>query len=231
MLFTEKALLLRQIKYSSESIVSIRKVMSIKVVLEKFVSEKTVGPSPSFTVFDVIKVFEIIAESGSIGRGLLSIRLRLGEGTIRTLISRLKKAQLMTITRKGCALTVKGKKIWSQIKISIPSKYGIEDNELTFAAYNVALLVKDRAKKVKKGLEQRDAAVRIGASGATTLVFKDGKLSLPTISDDILKDYPKAFRQITHLMEPANDDVVIMSCGITQKAAEYGALAAYWTLL
>ena len=226
-----KSILSRQTKYSSKNKVSARNGMSIKFVLEKLVPEKTAGPSPAFTVFDVIKMLETIAESGSIGRGSLSEKLGLGEGTTRTLISRLKKAQLMTTSRKGCALTEKGTKVWNQIKALIPIMLRIEDNELTFAANNVATLVKNRAIKVNKGLEQRDAAVRAGASGATTLVYKDGKLTLPTISTDISSDYPKAFRQIMQLMNPSDNDVVIVSCGATLKTAEYGALAAAWTLL
>jgi predicted transcriptional regulator len=205
--------------------------MSIKVILEKLVPEKTAGPSPAFTVFDAIKMLETIAESGSIGRGSLSEKLGLGEGTTRTLISRLKKAQLMTTSRKGCVLTEKGTKVWTQIKALIPIMLRIEDNELTFAANNVATLVKNRAIKVNKGLEQRDAAVRAGASGATTLVFKDGRLILPTISNDVSKDYPKAFHQIIQLMNPTENDVVIISCGTSFKAAEIGVLAASWTLL
>ncbi len=205
--------------------------MSVKSVLERIVPQKTIGPSPAFTVFDVVKMLETIAESGSIGRGSLSRKLEIGEGTTRTLISRLKKAQLMTISRKGCVLTEKGTQVWTQIKALIPVTLRIGDNELTFASHNIAILVKSRATEVNKGLEQRDAAVRIGASGANTLVFKDSKLVLPTLSDDAAKDYPKAFNQIMQLLKPAENDVVIVSCGTSLKAAEYGALAASWTLL
>lgn len=205
--------------------------MSIRIILEKLMPERTLGPSSTFKVFDILKALEIIVESGSIGRGSLSKKLGLGEGTTRTLISRLTKVHLITTTRNGCILTEKGKKLWEQIKISIPHKLKIENNELTFAAYNIAILIKNRAEKVNKVLEQRDAAVRAGASGATTLVYKDGKLTLPTISTDISTDYPKAFRQIMQLMNPSDNDVVIVSCGATLKTAEYGALAAAWTLL
>ncbi len=205
--------------------------MSVKAVLEKLVPQKIIGPSPAFTVFDAIKMLETIAESGSIGRGSLSKKLELGEGTTRTLISRLKKARLMTISRRGCVLTENGKKFWAQIRSLIPVTLRIEGNELTFAAHNMATLVKNRASKVDKGLEQRDAAVRAGASGATTLVFKDGRLVLPTLSDDVSKDYPKVFSQIMRLLKPAENDVVIISCGTSLKAAEYGALAASCILL
>ena len=205
--------------------------MFTKKFLEKLVPQKTLGPSPTFTVFDVIKALEIVAESGSIGRGALSKKLGLGEGATRTLISRLTRAQLIVTTRNGCALTKKGEGLWEQVKSLIPHKLRIEDNELTFAAYAMAVLVKNRTGTVNKGLEQRDAAVKAGASGATTLIYKDGKMVLPTISTDVSVDYPIAFHQIIQLMNPTENDVVIISCGETLKAAEYGALAAAWTLL
>jgi len=205
--------------------------MSIKNFLEKLAPQRTLGPPLTFTVFDVIKALETFAESGSIGRGSLSKKLELGEGATRTLISRLTKAQLIVTTRSGCTLTKKGEGLWKQVKSIIPHKLRIENNELTFAAYTMAVLVKNRAETVKKGLEQRDAAVKAGASGTTTLIYRDGKMVLPTISSDISTDYPKAFHQIMHLMNPMENDVVIVSCGATLKDAEYGALAAAWTLL
>jgi predicted transcriptional regulator len=205
--------------------------MSAKDLLEKLVQERTLGPSPTFTVFDVLKALETVAESGSIGRGLLSEKLELGEGATRTIVSRLTKAQLITTSRSGCTLTEKGKRLWEKIKSLVPLKLKIEENELTFAVFNVAILITNQAKKVSKGLEQRDAAVRAGASGATILIYRNHKLILPTISTDISRDYPKAHHRIVQLMNPTENDVVILCCGETLKAAEYGGLAAAWTLL
>jgi predicted transcriptional regulator len=205
--------------------------MSTKNYLEKLMQERALGPSPTFTVFDILKALETIAGSGSIGRGLLSEKLELGEGATRTLVSRLTKANLVTTSRSGCTLTEKGKELWEKIKASIPLKFKIEDNELTFTANNVAILVRNRAEKVSRGLEQRDAAVRVGASGATSLIYKNNNLILPTISTDISTDFPKAYRQIIQRINPMENDVVIIVSGETLKAAEYGALAAAWTLL
>jgi len=206
--------------------------MSFKRFLEDLVLEKAPGPSPSFTVFDIIKVLEIIDEEGSIGRGKLSGKLGLGEGATRTLLSRLADAGLISISKSGCSLTSKGKEFWKSFKRIMPLKFELEEkNELTFSAYNVALLVKGRGEKVGRGLKQRDAAVRAGAEGATTLVFKDRKLILPTISKDLAKDYSIAYRQITALMKLEENDVVIISSADHLKEAEYGALAAAWTLI
>ncbi|MEM2969720.1 MAG: DUF4443 domain-containing protein [Candidatus Bathyarchaeia archaeon] len=205
--------------------------MFSKVYFEKILQQKGLGPSSSFTAFDVIKALEVISEEGSIGRVMLSKKLGLGEGMTRTLISRLLGARLIKSSRIGCSLSKNGEKLWKHLKSIFPRKMMIEENELTFAAYNVAVLVKNKACVVKKGLEQRDAAVKAGALGAITLVKKNGKIALPTISLDISSDYPKAFNQIQQLMNPLENDVIIIGCASTLKDAEYGALAAAWTLL
>ena len=193
--------------------------------------EKAPGPAPSFTVFDLVKILEIIAETGMIGRGRLSEKLGLGEGATRTLIARLTDAELISTSKTGCALTKKGQEAWKEIKTVLPRKAILGKNELTFAEHSVAVLVRGRSENVSKGLEQRDAAVRVGATGAITLVFTDSRLLLPTISRDVAEGYPKAFHQITSLMDLEERDVVIISCADRPREAEYGALAAAWTVV
>jgi len=205
--------------------------MSIKGFLESLTFDKAPGPSPSFTVFDVIKVLQILAEAGSVGRGKLSEKLTLGRGATRTLLTRLVEAQLIYTSRSGCSLTDKGKKLWSKIKGIIPCISEIGCNELTFAKYNVAVQVRNRGGKVGKGIEQRDAAVRAGAKGAVTLIYKDEKLVLPTITGDAAQSYPVAYQQITRLMNLKENDVAIIVCADSLKNAEYGALAAAWTII
>lgn len=205
--------------------------MSVKRFLESLVVGKAQGPSPSFTVFDAVRVLELVARAGSIGRGKLAEKLTLGRGATRTLLTHLTDAGLVSSSRGGCAFTAKGEKVWNELHSLLPWKVEVEQNELTFAAHNVAVLVKDKASNVKKGLEQRDAAVRAGAKGTATLVCKDGKLLLPTVSADVASDYPEAFNAISRLMKPEDNDVIIISSADNAKEAEYGALAAAWTLI
>ena len=205
--------------------------MSIKRFLESLTFEKAPGPSPSFSIFDVIKALGIIDEAGSVGRGKLSEKLRLGRGATRTLLARLVEARLISISRSGCSLTSEGKKIWGRIKEIIPHVSEIGQNELTFATHNVVVQVRGRGEKVGKGLEQRDAAVRAGAKGAITLIYRDKKLMLPTITDDAARSYPMAYQQITRLLDLKENDVAIIVCADSLKDAEYGALAAAWTIV
>ena len=205
--------------------------LEIRKILEKLIFDKAPGPRPSFSIFDVIKALGIISESGSVGRMKLSEKLRLGRGATRTLLTRLVDAKLISISRNGCSLTTKGKDLWKEIEKVIPHISKIGQNELTFAAHNVIVQVRGRGERVNKGIEQRDAAVRAGAKGAITLICKGKKLILPTITDDAARSYPIAYQQITHLLNLRDNDVAIIVCADNLKDAEYGALAAAYTIL
>ena len=93
------------------------------------------------------------------------------------------------------------------------------------------MLIKGGGDKVKTGVEQRDAAILTGAKGATTLVFKKQTLIQPGISENLARDFPTAFNQITRRLEPKNNDVIVVGSADTWQKAEYGALAAAWTLI
>jgi len=205
--------------------------MTVKKILERLVEERAPGPYPSFSVFHIIRALELIAKKGPIGRGRLSEELKTGEGATRTLIDRLKGARLIVISKPGCSLTTEGERVWNEFQSIFPRKIRLEKNELTFAARNVAMLVRGRGDRVGVGVEQRDAAIITGARGATTLVFKNQKLMVPTISENVARDFPVAFSQISGLMELEENDVIVIGSADSWEKAEYGALAAAWTLI
>jgi len=203
---------------------------SFKQILQKIISEKAPGPSPAFSVFHVLRAIELLAEK-PIGRSRLAEELKVGEGTMRTIISRLKDAGLIKTSKLGCILTGKGLKLWDEYKTVFRKKVEIGENELTLANYNFAILVKNYGNEVESGIKQRDAAVMIGANGATTIILKEGHLIIPSVSDDVAEDFPKAADQIVRLFQPEENDVIVIVSGDSSEKAEYGALAASWTLV
>ena len=204
--------------------------MNVKEILNSLIKEKAPGPALTFTLLHLIKALELMAE-GPIGRGKLAKNLGIGEGTVRTIIKRLKDSNIIEISREGCHLTSFGRKLWEKFKKKVPKKVFLEKNEFSLAQYSVAVLVKGCGSKVRTGMKQRDAAIMVGADGATTMVVKDKKLIIPGISDNIAKDYPVAYKQIVKLLNPEQNDVVIVGTAETREKAEYGALAAALTLL
>lgn len=203
---------------------------AFKQILEKIASEKAPGPSPSFSLFHILNAIEVMAKQ-PIGRGMLAENLKVGEGVVRTIINRLQKAGLITISKAGCVLTKEGLSLWKEYKAIFKEKVEIEKNELTLAEYNFAILVKNHAHKVKSGMEQRDAAVMVGAKSATILLFKGQRLIIPSVSTNVAKDFPKAASQILKLLKPEENDVIIIVSANTPEKAQYGALAAAWALL
>ena len=203
--------------------------LSLKQSIEKLTKEKAPGPNPSFSTFHFLLAIEMIAEK-PIGRNKLAHELGIGEGATRTLIRRLKETGLISMSKAGCTLTQKGSELWNEYQ-SIVKKTRIEKNELTFAEYSFAILVKKSGHKVRTGMEQRDAAIVAGARGATTILFKKGLLVFPAVDRNLKRDFPEASNQIVRLLKPQEDDTIIVVSSDALAKAEHGALAAAWTLV
>jgi hypothetical protein len=198
--------------------------------LEKLTGERAPGPTPSFTAVHVIKALELISGE-QIGRNKLSKELALGEGATRTLIERLRDHGLITADRAGCALSKKGENMWSALHAAFPRKSTIRKSKLTLGSFNVAILVREGASKVRSGMEQRDAALMAGAKGATTLICANGRLTVPPEQRDAAEETPEICRVLMEQLKPGDKDAVVIGSADTFQKAEYGALAAALTLL
>ncbi|MBS7647079.1 MAG: DUF4443 domain-containing protein [Candidatus Bathyarchaeia archaeon] len=203
---------------------------NFKKLLEEIAKEKAPGPVPTFSVLHILKTLELIAER-PIGRTKLAMKLKIGQGAARTIINRLKEADLISTSKMGCTLTEKGWKLWNEYKEIFQKKMEIERCKLVDATYNFMMLAKNCGHKIKSGMEQRDAAVRAGAKGAVTIVFKDGRLTIPSVNMDFARDFPKVADQIIKSLQPEENDVIVISGADASDLAEYSAAAAAWTLI
>ena len=202
---------------------------AFKQILEKIASEKAPGPTPSFTVIHLLLAIELIAKKET-GRGKLAENLGVGEGTIRTILGRLKDAGVVEISKAGCSLTDSGLRLWKEYTSAF-NKIQIGQNELALAKYNFAALVRNCAEAVGSGIEQRDAAVMAGARSATTIMVRKKRMVIPSVSQDVVRDFPVAADQLVRLLHPKENDVIVIGGSDNSRKAEYGALAAAWTLL
>jgi predicted transcriptional regulator len=202
----------------------------VKQLLEKTAREKAPGPAPTFSVLHILRAMELVAEK-PIGRTNLAAELNVGQGAARTIINRLREAGLLSTSKMGCKLTTKGLRLWKEYKKVFQKKIEIRENELTHAKHNFAVLAKNCGHKIRSGIEQRDAAVKIGAKGAITIIFRDGRLIIPSVSDNLARDFPATAEKIVRLLQPEENDVVVISGADTLDLAEHGIVAATWTLL
>ena len=205
--------------------------MEFLKVIEKIVGKIAAGRAPSFNEAQVVKALEIIHACGTVGRVRLSNELGLGEGATRTFLRHAKNERIINSSRQGIALSEYGKRLFSDLRTKISEEIEVPSSPLTVGPCSFAVLVRDVAHKVKSGIEQRDAAVRAGAQGATTLVLSHKKLTMPHSKEDVFKGNASTHNMLVSKLNPKENDVIIVGTGKNKKLAELGARMAALELL
>lgn len=205
--------------------------LSLLKIIDRVTRKIAPGPAPSFNEAHVVKALELIGEHESVGRIRLSKELGLGEGTTRTLLKHLKNEGIIQSSRSGIRFSEPGKKLFSDLRNRLSRGFDVPNSTLTIGRFNIGILVRDSAKAVRSGMEQRDTAIKSGASGATTLVFSSDKLFLPTGEENISETMPELHDMLVTQFKPKENDVIIVGCGENRKIAEIGAKMAAIKLL
>ncbi|VVB67737.1 Uncharacterised protein [Candidatus Norongarragalina meridionalis] len=178
---------------------------------------KRYGPKPAFAEGDVARFLWALRE-GRKSRGSLSKELGIGEGSVRTIIAFLRRVGMLEIRRRGCALTRKGSAEIASLGIKDAhrvSATGLSDNRKAFG-----IVMK---KREPAGLAWRDAAVKAGAEGATTLRVKNGKLDAGVPG---FRMRASDAEKIMAALDADEGDAIILGFGASLLDAERGAWAA-----
>jgi predicted transcriptional regulator len=191
------------------------------------------GPAPAFTAVHVSRAILYIGDQGPIGRIELSRKLGVGEGAVRTIVRHLTKAKLVDIAKGGCVLTQRGTTFYESLRSKLSEVRLVNARELALDKASAAVLVRGSSKLVNRGIEQRDAAIRVGATGACTLIYKNGKLVMPMNERENwnLQPHGSLFAELRKAFSPSNDDVITIVSAPSQELAEHSAMAAALTLL
>jgi hypothetical protein len=200
--------------------------LNIVKILDAVTSRKVLGPTPAFTQLHVMETLEILGSEGTMGRIKISRKLRLGEGSARTMLKHMKKAGLIEGSRLGYGLTRRGLKVYKFFRDNVKGPVNLPKTDITFGSCNVAFLVRKAERSVKYGVEQRDAAIMVGAQGAITLICKDENLLMPGVEETCLKKLPELENRIKERLKPSTGDVIIIGVSEDQRTAELGAKAA-----
>jgi hypothetical protein len=198
-------------------------VRTLQLVASKFAPSRAL----SFDAMHVFKTLQLIEQKGHVSRDILCNELSLGEGTIRTLVRHLRMQNLVESSNAGTKMTEKGQLFFSDIKASIPAEMKLPKCSVALGKFNYAVILKKMSSAVKTGIEQRDAAIKMDALGATTLIFRNGKFLLAGTKLDALKNEHKIRKLLMVGLKPYNEDVIIIgSDGISEKRAEFAAKSA-----
>jgi hypothetical protein len=203
-------------------------------VLTKIASRYAPSRMLSFELVHVFKAFQLLDKSEHVSRTLLCQELALGEGSVRTLLKHLKMQNLVKSTNGGTWLTEKGKALSSELLHSIPSETIMSKCSVALGRFNYAVLLRNYDFAIKSGIEQRDAAIKIGALGATTMIYSDNKIIMPGAygnnnNNNSLQEEPHVINLLIDRLKPEDNDVIIIgsdneSLRIAEFAAKNAAL-------
>jgi hypothetical protein len=199
-------------------------------VLREVLSSDYKGPRAVFSEVHVLMAILAIGAGGAVGRGRLGSLVGLGQGEVRTLIKRMKEKELIVIEPEGCKLSRRGEREFQKLKEKIPWSSTVNAKSLGIGDKCSAVLVRGSAGRVRKGIEQRDAAIRVGAVGAFTAIFAKGRFILPGEGEDCEKNGPSGLWSAARSAGPSEDDVLIVVGADSDEVAELGTLAAALTL-
>ena len=190
------------------------------------------GPSPSFTRAHFLLAFLTIGTSGLIGRQALAREAGLGEGAARTVLKRLREGGYVEVNASGAYLSKKGKGLLMILRGRLLPLVHLERSRLTVGNEQSAVGVRGGGRRLGNGILQRDSAIMVGATGATTYSIRGSKFTIPGESTDCEKDYPSTvWKLLRKKLVPKGGDVVIV-CGAEEELkARLGALSAALTLL
>jgi hypothetical protein len=203
------------------------------MTLEKVASRYAPSRSLSFGLVHVFAALQRIGNKGITSRNALCRALVLGEGTVKTLVKHLKMQGFIETSNRGTKMTAKGKSVYEGLLAAIPVEMSLPKCSIALSRFNYAVLVREFGFAVGLGIEQRDAAIKMGAIGATTLLFKDNKFVMPASSNDSLKKEREVRRMLVEKLNPRDGDIIIIgSSDSNEKTAELGAKnAALLTIL
>jgi len=191
--------------------------------LEKVASRYAPSRALSFDVVHAFVALQIMENRGRTSRNALCRGLSLGEGTVKTLVKHLKMHGLVQTSNGGTKMTVKGRGICQGLLSAMPSEMSLPKCSVALGKFNYAVLVREFGFAIRSGIEQRDAAIRIGAKGATTLVFNEAKFVMPSNSQDSLRKDPVVRRMLVAKLNPQEGDVIIIGSADSEKTAELAA--------
>lgn len=211
--------------------------MALKKQIKVVLASDYKGPRAAYGEVEVLKaLFAIGKSTTNLGRARLGQITGLGQGEIRTLIARLKSSGLIVVDAKGCSLTDKGKREFFFASKSLPYSSLVESRPLGLGKFAWSIIVRGVESKIRTGIEQRDASIRVGAAGALTVLYSSNKFLIPGVEKSENADCEalgpaEPWTTIRFQGKPMNGDVVIVSWADTFMQAEAGALAAALTLL
>ena len=160
------------------------------------------GAYPEFTIEDAVAVLYLM--KNPVGRKTISELLGLGEGSVRTLLRKLSKMNLIESSQRGHTLSDKGRELVERLSKAFSEVHAVGRVE-GYPAYAIVV----RNPPEFKSIELRDEAIRFFAKGAMILVVKNGEVVFPEDGRPLRETMPELAERLSVLRSEEGDMVVV----------------------
>ena len=186
----------------------------------KIIDEPQFGPMFRFNDANVYWSLHLLSDGRRMGRKRLADEVGVGEGSMRRIIDTLKEWDFINIKQTGITITKAGLSFLDQLPLR-PVNIFVEGSVAGVCQQGV--LVLGGADKVVNGMEQRDAGIKVGADGCTTIVIRDGILMIPP-DWNMDEKTPELAYKIRKEIGMTQSDALIIGGGETQALATEAAI-------
>ncbi|MCJ8306615.1 MAG: hypothetical protein HRU07_06145 [Nitrosopumilus sp.] len=192
--------------------------------LQNIVTRKGSSKILTFSSPHVFKALQMLSKQKYVSRVSFCSELHIGEGAVRTMITHLKQDGLVDAIRAGTFLTINGKKFAKKFSDVITSQCNIKSCNIAREKHNHVILIKNRAKIICNGMDQRDFAILYGAKSATTLLFQNEHFVFPNENKDALIEDSKTKKTLLEKLMPQEDDIIIIASSNDSFVSEISAI-------
>jgi len=192
----------------------------------KIIDAPQYGPMFRFTDSNVYWALHLLSSGKRIGRKKLAESLGIGEGSMRRIIDTLRDWEMILVKQTGISITKTGLGFLSDVPIKI---IDIDLGDSAVGKYQQGIIVYDVAGKIFNGMQQRDAGIKAGAEGCTTIVMRNGVLTIPP-DWNVDAERPDLARKIRKDLKMSENDVIIVGSSNDPHAAVNAVLTAAFEL-
>jgi len=187
------------------------------------------GPTPSFNFIHAVMMI-LLLEEGPIGRKRLADLMDIGEGSVRSLIRRLREAGYLKVDRDGCYLTKKGLREVKELRKFLKGPVELDLRDLVRGKVTI-FLVRVPYRLEFNVVDLRDEAVRAGGRGAIILASKGGHLFFPDTMEPLEKYKSTDESLIREAFHPSDGDILVIGLGESRTESNLAALAVSLAVL
>lgn len=191
----------------------------------KIIESPQYGPMFRFTDANVYWALHMLSSGKRVGRKRLAEEIGVGEGSMRRILETLRDWDMIQIRQSGISITRSGLGFLAEIPIKV---IDVDFGDSIVGEYSQPILVLDVADKIQNGMQQRDAGIRVGATGCTTLVIRDGDLIIPP-DWNVDVERPEIAKNV-RATGMTDKDAIIVGSGNDQRTAMMAALTAAFEL-